>query len=163
MNPKDAHNKIFNWKQGILDSLPMGISFLIFGSIFGVMSIQVGLSPLESIFMSLVSFAGSAQLSILPMLKDNSNLYFVLLTVLLINSRHLLYGLSLSPYFNSLERRFSNIFAYFLSDAMFVLALNHLRESNLKKSYILGAALFLYLTWGIGSILGTIFSSFLPT
>ncbi|EOO11966.1 azaleucine resistance protein AzlC [Bacillus cereus HuA3-9] len=162
MNRNACNNKTFNWKQGILDALPMGISFMIFGSVFGVMAIQVGLSPLESILMSLVSFAGSAQLSILPMLKDNSSLYLIFLTILLINARHLLYGLSLSPYFNSYDRKFSNAFAYFLSDAMYILVLSHLRQHSPQKSYILGAGLLLYITWGLGTLLGTMFSRFLP-
>jgi predicted branched-subunit amino acid permease len=35
----------------MLDSIPMGISLIVFGSIFGVMAIQIGLSPIESVFL----------------------------------------------------------------------------------------------------------------
>ncbi|WP_308216646.1 AzlC family ABC transporter permease [Pseudalkalibacillus decolorationis] len=63
----------------------MGISFIVFGSIFGMMAIQIGLSPFESLLMSIFSFAGSAQLSVLPMIVENSSVYAMVLTTLLIN------------------------------------------------------------------------------
>lgn len=162
MKSKQYHFKNGDWGQGILDALPMGISLTIFGSIFGIMAIQSGLTPIESLLMSLISFAGSAQLSVLPMLQEHSSIYAMILTTFLINSRHLLYGLSLSPFFSSFDRKFNNFTAYFLSDALYALSLNHCRERHHRKGYIIGAGLFLYITWGLGTFIGTIFGTLIP-
>ncbi|WP_376785285.1 AzlC family ABC transporter permease [Siminovitchia terrae] len=75
--------------------------------------VESGLTPIGSLLMSLISFAGSAQLSVLPMLQEHSSIYAMILTTFLINSRHLLYGLSLSPFFSSFDRKFNNFTAYF--------------------------------------------------
>lgn len=162
MKTKQSKAKNQNWKQGILDSLPMGISFIVFGSIFGVIAIQIGLSPFESILMSLVSFAGSAQLSVLSMIAENSNISAMVLTTLLINARHLLYGLSLSPYFSKFDWKFTNFIAYFLSDALYALSLSHCKQLRPQKSYMIGAGIFLYMSWGLGTLIGTVSSTLLP-
>ncbi|WP_076373206.1 AzlC family ABC transporter permease [Peribacillus simplex] len=162
MKTKQSKAKNQNWKKGMLDSIPMGISFIVFGCIFGVMAIQIGLSPIESVLMSLVSFAGSAQLSVLSMIAENSSISAMVLTTLMINARHLLYGLSLSPYFSKFDWKFNNFIAYFLSDALYALSLNHFRQSTPQKSYIIGAGLFLYMSWGLGTLIGTISSTLLP-
>ncbi len=160
MNPLSKLNR--NWTRGMLDSLPMGISFIVFGSVFGVMAIQTGLTPIESMLMSLVSFAGSAQLSILPMMAENASISAMVLAALLINVRHLLYGLSLSPYFTKFDLKFTNFIAYFLSDALYALSLQHCKRPQPQKSYLTSAGIFLYFSWGLGTFIGTITSSFLP-
>ncbi|RBP30146.1 MULTISPECIES: AzlC family ABC transporter permease [Bacillus] len=162
MKGKQLDLKNGDWVKGILDVLPMGISFTMFGSIFGVMAIQTGLTPIESLLMSLISFAGSAQLSVLPMLQEHASVYSMILTTFLINARHLLYGLSLSPFFSSFDRKFNNFIAYFLSDALYALSLTHCREGHYKKGYIVSAGLFIYITWGLGTLLGTIFGTLIP-
>lgn len=45
MKTKQSKTEKLKLETGMLDSLPMGISFIVFGSIFGVMAIQIGLSP----------------------------------------------------------------------------------------------------------------------
>ncbi|MEB4860951.1 AzlC family ABC transporter permease [Priestia megaterium] len=162
MKSKQFHLKNGDWRQGILDALPMGISFTIFGSVFGMMAIQTGLTPIESLLMSLISFAGSAQLSVLPMLQEHSSVYSIVLATFLINARHLLYGLSLSPFFSSFDRKFNHFIAYFLSDTLYALSLSHCREGNPNKGYIVSAGVFIYINWGLGTLVGAMFGTIIP-
>ncbi|MFD1739746.1 AzlC family ABC transporter permease [Bacillus salitolerans] len=151
-----------HWKKGFLDALPIGLSLLVFGAIFGLMSIQADLSAWQSMAMSLIVFAGSAQFATLSMLTDGVNFWMIVLTTFLINSRHFLMGLSMSPYYKGFSTTYTNVMAFFLIDEQYAIKLNHFRNHLPNKYYIIAVSLTLYLTWFIGTSIGTVAGSWIP-
>lgn len=147
-------------KKGALDAIPISISTFIFGSVFGMVAVHSGLNILESSMMSFVSFAGSAQLSILELL-GNSSIFTIFIMTFLLNSRHLLYGLTLSPYLNDRPKSIVNTIAFLLSDSLFVLTNLHLKKGKLSPPYMISAGMVVYLAWGIGTWIGAYFSKFM--
>ena len=53
--------------KGILDVSPLMIPVVPFGLIFGVLAIDVGFSPLETMGMSLIVFGGASQIVLLQL------------------------------------------------------------------------------------------------
>lgn len=148
------------FQKGAFDAIPISISTFVFGAIFGVVSIQSGLTLLESSLISFVSFAGSAQLSILQLMGQTS-LFTLFMTTFLLNARHLLYGFSLSPHLQHEKKLTINTIAFLLSDSLFVLSNGRLKKEPIQSGYLIGAGLVVYLAWGIGTAIGAYFTQFM--
>ena len=56
----ESNLKIFS--RGIIDVSPLMIPVVPFGLIFGVLSIDIGFSPIETMGMSLIIFGGASQI-----------------------------------------------------------------------------------------------------
>jgi hypothetical protein len=65
MKSKQYHFRNGDCGQGIWDALPMGISLTIFGSIFGIVAIQTGLTPIESLALCLRKIVDENRLELL--------------------------------------------------------------------------------------------------
>lgn len=73
--------------------------------IFGGLAIAAGLSPWQTLGMSLLVFAGSAQFIAVSLIGAGAGLAVVLLTTLVVNLRHALYSASLQPFVRHLPGR----------------------------------------------------------
>ena len=78
--------------KGIIDVSPLMIPVVPFGLIFGVLSIDVGFSPLETMGMSLIVFGGASQIVLLQLFSGGASSLVIISSVGAVNSRHLLYG-----------------------------------------------------------------------
>lgn len=149
-------------RQGMVDSLPITVSIVLFAAIFGMLSLQTGLSAWQSIGMSLIVFAGSAQFTALSMLAEHANLWAIVLATLLLNSRHLLMGLSLAPHYQSFTPLQMNGLAFFLTDEQYAITLNRLRHHPCHAAYVTGVCVSLYLGWTGGTFIGTVAGQWVP-
>ena len=70
---------------------------VIFGyaMVFGVLAVANGLSVSEACLMSLTIFAGASQFIALPMIKEGATVGALTAMALVVNLRHLLYGLNI--------------------------------------------------------------------
>ena len=75
-------------------SLPVMFGYLFLGSAFGVMLQQAGYNFIWAFFISLTVFAGSGQFLLVSLLSSGATLTMTAAMTLLINSRHIFYGLS---------------------------------------------------------------------
>lgn len=83
------------WQRLWSLSLPVAMGYLPLGAVFGFLLVQAGaawwLGPLASLFV----FAGAAQFMVVPMLAAGLPLLPIAVATLVINLRHVFYGLSL--------------------------------------------------------------------
>ena len=61
----NSNFKIF--LKGIIDVSPLMIPVVPFGLIFGVLSIEIGFTPLETMGMSIIIFGGASQIILLQL------------------------------------------------------------------------------------------------
>lgn len=150
------------WKQGVLDALPITASYVLFGAIFGMLSGQAGLAAWESMAMSLFVYSGAAQFAASSMIAEHAGFWAIILTTCLLNVRHFLMGLSLSPYYQRFSPAQVNALAFLLTDEQYAITLNRFRRYPSDTSYILGVGLSLYIAWGAGTWLGTAAGQWIP-
>ena len=55
--------------KGIIDVSPLMIPVVPFGLIFGVLAIDIGFTPIETMAMSLIIFGGASQIVLLQLFK----------------------------------------------------------------------------------------------
>jgi 4-azaleucine resistance transporter AzlC len=87
-------------KQAILRNvapltLPVLFGYVPMGMAFGVLFVELGYAWYFSTIMAMLIFAGAAQFMAVGLLAAGAGMTEVLVTTLLLNSRHMFYGLSL--------------------------------------------------------------------
>lgn len=106
---------------GIRDAVPLLLGEMVFGVLFGALGIEAGLSPMAVVGFAIFVFAGSAQLVGAQLYSQGVSIPLIILTTLIINLRHLLYGASLGPYMKHLSQRWLIPLGFSLSDEIYAL------------------------------------------
>jgi len=156
--------------RGARDSLPLVISGIPFGLIFGTLAVGNGLSLAATLGMSVFVFAGSAQFIALGLLAAGASLPVILLTTFVVNLRHFLYAAVLSPRMASLPEWKKALIAFALTDESFAVMTARMKaeseESRLSSTelaqYYFGSAAFMYLEWQLSTLVGALFGNLLP-
>ncbi|MBV0931993.1 AzlC family ABC transporter permease [Marinobacterium weihaiense] len=135
-------------------SLPVLFGYIPLGAAFGVMFSDLGYHWLYAMLMGIVIYAGAGQFLAVGLLANHAGLVEVFVATLLVNARHMVYGLSLlSTLKLKGSRRWYLIYA--LTDETFSL-LSMLRTScdRLRDRLQFRIAALDHLYWVIGCTLG---------
>jgi 4-azaleucine resistance transporter AzlC len=136
------------FRAGVRDSLPVIVGIVPFGLACGIMGVTVGLTPLETVLMSALVFAGAAQFAAITMLGVGPVGWgMIVLTTLLINLRHLLMGASLAPYMSRLPLSVKALLAFGMVDETYALTMDRVRQKGYDAGYQLGSNLSFYVVW----------------
>ena len=154
---KNIPPPIHSFQRGFAAILPLWLAAAPFGLAYALAAQEAQLSGWETQLMSLLIFSAAAQMALIQLLSTGTSMWIILLTMLVMNLHHLLYGLSLSRQI-LLSRRQQSLIAFFLTDAAYGVTVADDRDSNL--AFLLGAELSMFVAWnlftGIGLWLGTV-------
>lgn len=143
--------------RGAQAIIPLVIASLPFGLIFGALGITGGLSAAAVAAMSAIVFAGSSQFVAVGLLATATPAWVIILTTLVVNLRHMLYGASLAHYFRALPQRWLAFIGFTLTDEAYITTINHFHRHGhhpLSHWYYTGAAAALYVNWQFATLLG---------
>jgi 4-azaleucine resistance transporter AzlC len=146
------------FRRGFLLLAPLWLGVVPFGLAYAITARGAGLSLLETQALSVFVFAGSAQLSAVGLFAVGAAGAEIVLTTLLLNIRHLLYGLSLGRDL-SLTRRQRPVAAFFLTDEAFGVVAAA-RERSFP--FLLGAELSLFIMWNLATLAGFLLGAAIP-
>ncbi|MCQ4306419.1 AzlC family ABC transporter permease [Pseudomonas stutzeri] len=151
--------------HGCRDILPLIVGAIPFGIIFGTLSIGAGLSTWQTIGMSALVFAGSAQFIAITLITGGVGAAVVLLTTFVVNLRHALYSAALQPFVRHLSSRWRVPLAFWLTDEAFAVIQHRYASDDAsphKHWFFLGAALTMYLSWQLATLAGIAFGQAVP-
>lgn len=143
-------------------SIPIFISFIPVGLAYGVLMQSAGYNFVWTGACSLFILAGSLQFLMVTFFAGGVSLFTVAIMALLLNSRHIFYGLPFIEKFRSFGNwKYFLIFA--LPDETFSLHCSHNfgEDVDEKKAYVMTAALVL-IYWVVLSVLGALIGSLIP-
>ena len=148
--------------SGMRDILPITVGVAPFGLITGAATASVGISGLTAIAMSVVVFAGTAQLAAVDLIGKNAPVLVIVATALIVNLRFVMYSASLAPHFGCLPFRWKGPLAYLLTDQAYAVSISRfgtdVRDRH-RKWFYLGAAVTMWLVYqsafALGVLLGT--------
>jgi 4-azaleucine resistance transporter AzlC len=151
-------------RAGVRAALPSLIGLIPFGLVAGIAAVDAGLSPLQAVGLSVVVFAGAAQLAAVDLLSQDAPLAVVIVTAVVINLRMAMYSASIAPYFESLRRRWAVICSYLLTDVSYALSITEFGEesSTDRRWYYLGAAVAIWTVWQITTVAGVLLGTGIP-
>jgi len=150
--------------KGIIDVSPLMIPVVPFGLIFGVLSIEIGFSPLETMGMSIIIFGGASQIILLQLFSGGASSLVIISSVGAVNSRHLLYGAVVSEHLSELKLIWKIIISYFLVDQAFARSNEYFKKNSDKNKYfhLVGGGITCWVIWQTTTFLGIVVGSFIP-
>lgn len=142
-------------KSAISDTLPVMTGYLFLGFGFGIILQQNGYGVLWAMAMSLFIYAGSMQYVGVGLLTGGVSLVTAALTTLMVNARHLFYGISMiDSYQGAGKRKPYLIFA--LTDETYSLVCRKQPEREDWIGYCFWVSLLDQCYWVAGSVLGAL-------
>ena len=150
---------------GVRAELPLLVGVMPFGMIYGALALNAGIPPAAAQAMSSILFAGSSQFAFAQLVHENAPALVIVLTIAVINLRHMLYSASLAPHLHDLSTRWKILLSYLMTDEAYAVAvLNYERVGGTAGAqyYFLGAGLALWTTWQTSTALGLWVGASLP-
>jgi 4-azaleucine resistance transporter AzlC len=150
------------FKKALIDSIPVMMGYLVVGIAYGIFASDAGISALETVAMDFVIFAGSMQFVTVRLLNHAPAFITVALLTLLVNFRHLFYGLPLIKEYKE-AKGVKAYLIYALTDETFALTQQKLNlEKKDKIKYYFFITLLDQSYWVLGSILGIVLFRYIP-
>ncbi len=163
---------------GVRESLPSSLAMATWGLVTGVAMVQSGLSTAQAIGMTLLVYAGSAQLTSLPLLAASAPLAIIWASALIVNLRFVIYSAAVKPFFQRLPWGSRLLYSIGTVD---VLSVNFLRRypnppevqpslltadqssaASEPLAYFRWAAGFNWVVWQTSSIAGILLAHVIP-
>ena len=145
--------------RGARAAIPLIIGTFPFGLVVGVISDAKGLSLLETLVMSGIVFAGSAQLLALELWADPAPVLAATLAALVVNMRLAPMGAALAPWLDRLRGWPLWGTLATLVDHAYALSIADMRRGGRDAGYLLGVALILWIFWMVAVVLGHVLGS----
>ncbi len=153
------------WNEGFKTGLPTLFGIAAWGLVVGIAMVKSGLSVPQSLGMTLLVFAGSAQLASLPLIAAQAPIWVIFATALVVNLRFVIFSALLGPHFAHLPWKQRFYLGYISGDltvALFLQRYPTLAPVAGKLSYLKGLMYPNWFAWQIGSIIGIFLGSAVP-
>ena len=140
-------------------TVPIVMGYIPVGFAYGVLAQKVGLSPLNTLLMSIMVFAGSAQLIAVGLMAAGVPPLSVIATTFVVNLRHLLMSAALSPFLKNWKKWELALFSFELTDETFALHATRYAQGEQLKSETFCINVIAQLSWVLGTWLGMVAST----
>ena len=150
-------------KKAFMATIPVMTGYVVLAIGFGILLKTKGYGLLWSIAMSVFIYAGSMQYLAIDLLCGGAGLLTTAVTTLMVNARHLFYGISMvERYRDTGKKKPYLIFA--LTDETYSLVCSEESVKGIKepKVYYLLVSLFNQTYWVAGSIIGSLLGNIIP-
>ncbi|KAA0972592.1 AzlC family ABC transporter permease [Aureimonas fodinaquatilis] len=145
------------FRAGLRDVGPILVPMLPFGTIYGALAIDAGLTPAQALGMSVFVYAGASQMAALQLIVLAAPMWAVLLSMLIINFRHVLYSASVGRSLNRFSPMAKAAAFFVLVDPSFAAAEARAARGTLTKTYYFTYSLTLYIVWFAATLAGIVF------
>lgn len=154
------------FRNGLRGVLPLVVGVIPFGMIYGALAINSGLPVAAAQATSAIVFAGASQLAMMQLVGASAPAWVVVLTVAVLNLRHMLYSASIAPAVDHLSGRWKALLAYFLTDEVFAVSILKFNRDGISPNghwYFLGAGVGLWSSWQLSSAAGIFLGAAIPS
>ncbi len=143
-------------------TLPVLFGYLAIGIPFGLLLVKAGYPWWLAPIMSTLMYAGAGQYITIGLFASNAPLGAMLVTILLVNIRHIVYGLSLiEPFRNT--GRWKSYLIFALTDETYALLTGVKPPQHIDRGRFFGyIALLNQMYWVCGSLIGALAGKLIP-
>jgi len=152
--------------RGAREMADVSLGVAAWGLITGVTMIDAGLTVSQAAAMSVLVYAGSAQLAALPLMAAGAPWWVVWATAVCINLRFVIFSAGWRPYFAQRPRGQRMRVAYFAADLNYVVFMRRFPEARPAPGqwpYFWGGAVTVWLSWQLCSFAGIFLGDHIPT
>lgn len=155
--------------DGWRDMAPQAPGIAAWGLMTGVAMVQSGMSAMEAALMTLIVYAGSAQLAAIPLLIAGAPAWVILATAFCVNLRFVVFSLHMRHYLMHLPRPQRLALGYFTGDLTYVLfTRRHAHPAtdaagrDEQVAYLAGNGALNWASWIGASLAGVALANFIP-
>ena len=155
-----------SFRAGVMECLALIPSYVPFGLVCGVASVQAGLGEWGAVALAAFAFAGSSQAVLTQFLSGGAPLMIAVLSGLVVNLRMAVYSAAISSRIVGATRKERMLWAAFLVDQTFISnEARHQRgeHEDHPLAFYLGCALTLWPWWVLMNAIGAFAGAKLPT
>lgn len=144
-------------KKVFKDTLPVLTGYIVLGFGFGFILKSNGYGVLTAFVMSLFIYAGSMQYAAVGLMSSGASLLTVAVTTLMVNIRHLFYGISMIDKYKDTGKA-KPYLIFSLTDETYSLVCGDMSDipSEKRRKYCFLVSMFNQVYWIIGSVIGAI-------
>jgi 4-azaleucine resistance transporter AzlC len=142
--------------------IPLWVGAAPFGAIYAVSALAAGLSPAQTLAMSLIVFAGAAQFTAAGLFAAGTAPLAIVITTLIVNARHLLMGASVAPHLRGAPAWLRALIAFQLTDETYAVGIQRFLAGDGTPTYQLGANMSMYCVWQVSTIIGMVLGALIP-
>jgi predicted branched-subunit amino acid permease len=150
---------------GVRDEVPLIFGVAPFGLVFGVLGLESGLTPWQTILMSSILFGGASQIVFAQLWAAGVPPLVVGGSVSVINMRHILYSASIAAYLRHLPLRWRILLGYLLTDEAYAISIRrfqHAPPGPNQHFHLLGSGMLLWTSWQFSTIFGVLVGGTIP-
>jgi len=154
------------FREGTVEAMPMAFGLAAWGLVAGVAMAKSGMGVPLAILMSLLVYAGSAQIAALPLIAAGAPVWVVWATTLCVCLRFMAFSFHYRPYFAHLPRRHRIGLSFMMGDTTFALFIRRFPEpvpGPKYEEYFLGTSLVTFGVWQLAIIVGIVAGAGIPT
>ncbi len=154
-----------NFIEGVRAEVPLLIGVFPFGMIYGALALNAGLSNAAAQMMSSIVFAGSSQFITAQLVSEGAPAFVIVVTIAVVNLRHMLYSASLAPYLKDLSLKWKVMLSYFLTDEAYAPSILNYEKEGMqthKHWFLLGAGFSLWFNWQVSTAIGIFLGAAIP-
>jgi len=144
------------WRAALADITPAMVAGIPFAALCGALAIAKGLSPAEVFAMSLIVFAGGAQFAAIEIWSSPVPVSALVVSTLLINTRHILMGVSLRPKLHALSPAQRVLGCFTLADENWAVAERRATVRVISPTYFLVMGVVFWANWVAWSLVGAL-------
>lgn len=149
-------------RSAFLDTVPVMTGYVFLGFGFGILLHRNGYGVLWSAAMSLFIYAGSMQYMAVSLLSGGAGLLTAALTTLVVNARHLFYGISMVDAYKGAGKKKPYLIFALTDETYSLVSQKEPPEGLTRHGYCLAVSLFDQIYWVAGSVLGSVVGSLIP-
>ncbi len=149
-------------RAAFLDTVPVMAGYVFLGFGFGILLNENGYGALWSLAMSLFIYAGSMQYVAISLISGGAGLLTVALTTLMVNARHLFYGISMVDAYSGAGSKKPYLIFALTDETYSLVSQNRVPEGISRHGYCFLVSLFDQFYWVAGSVLGSLAGSLIP-
>lgn len=162
MTKEKKHEISSAFKAAFPYTVPIFAGFWFLGIAYGIYMNVLGFNFLYPMFMSMLIFAGSMEFVVATMLLGSFAPLHALILTLMVNARHLFYGISMLDKYGEIKGWKKYFLIFGMCDESFSINYTVNAPENIDKGWFMFFITLLnYLYWVTGAVLGGICGSFL--
>lgn len=140
---------------GVSRAFPIVLGYVPIGLAYGVLAQKAGLSALNTLLMSLIVYAGSAQLIAVGLFAGGAPPLSIVLTTFVVNLRHLLFSAAVAPFLKRWRKVELAAFAYELTDETFAVHSAQFTSEDVPgRVEVFATNVTAQVSWVLGTALG---------
>lgn len=150
------------WLEAARQFAPLAMGYIPVGLAYGVLAHKSGLSVVNTVLMSVLVYAGSAQLIAVAMFAAGASAMSIVAATFIVNLRHLLMAASLAPHLKKWKGLELAAFSFEMTDETFAAHSARFSAGDRDKRLTFRINLLAHSVWVAASLAGALAGSGIP-